>query len=129
MRFSEIITILATMLEAINLTKKYGTSYALNRVNLSIGAGEVFCLLGQNGAGKTNHMEFLDRTRAFHERMRLYFYPRIFENASVQAENWQQFQPEYVPGEGEVRWFESLFPLLLITVVLCLLTTINLRKL
>lgn len=41
------------MLEAINLTKKYGEQYALKELNLRVEPGEVFCLLGQNGAGKT----------------------------------------------------------------------------
>jgi ABC-2 type transport system ATP-binding protein len=41
------------MLEASNLTKRYGTHTALNDLNLTIKAGEIFALLGQNGAGKT----------------------------------------------------------------------------
>lgn len=41
------------MLQAINLSKNYGGHAALDNLNLSIEAGEVFCLLGQNGAGKT----------------------------------------------------------------------------
>lgn len=41
------------MLEAKNLTKKYGNHIALDNLNLSIGEGEIFALLGQNGAGKT----------------------------------------------------------------------------
>lgn len=41
------------MLQAKNLTKIYGEHTALNNLNLTIEAGEVFCLLGQNGAGKT----------------------------------------------------------------------------
>jgi len=41
------------MLEARDLTKKYGSHTALDRLNLSIGPGEIFALLGQNGAGKT----------------------------------------------------------------------------
>ncbi|WP_031527840.1 ABC transporter ATP-binding protein [Dyadobacter crusticola] len=41
------------MLEASNLTKKYGDYTALNNLNLTIGKGEIFALLGQNGAGKT----------------------------------------------------------------------------
>jgi ABC-2 type transport system ATP-binding protein len=41
------------MLEAIDLTKSYNGAVALNGLNLSIEAGEVFCLLGANGAGKT----------------------------------------------------------------------------
>lgn len=41
------------MLQAINLTKKYGNHTAVKNLNLTIKKGEVFCLLGQNGAGKT----------------------------------------------------------------------------
>ncbi len=41
------------MLEAIDLSKKYGEKEALIDLNLTIDKGEVFCLLGQNGAGKT----------------------------------------------------------------------------
>jgi ABC-2 type transport system ATP-binding protein len=41
------------MLEATNLTKRYNGVTALDALNLSIPAGEVFCLLGANGAGKT----------------------------------------------------------------------------
>ncbi len=41
------------MLEAINLSKKYGVRNALIDLNLRIEKGEIFCLMGQNGAGKT----------------------------------------------------------------------------
>jgi ABC-2 type transport system ATP-binding protein len=41
------------MLEAVDLTKSYNGQVALDRLNLKIEPGEVFCLLGANGAGKT----------------------------------------------------------------------------
>jgi ABC-2 type transport system ATP-binding protein len=41
------------MLEAIDLTKQYGTYTALDGLTLTIAPGEIFCLLGANGAGKT----------------------------------------------------------------------------
>ncbi len=41
------------MLQAINLSKRYGGHEALSNLNLSVAQGEIFCLLGQNGAGKT----------------------------------------------------------------------------
>lgn len=41
------------MLEAKDLTKKYGNFTALDSLNLSIRAGDIFCLLGANGAGKS----------------------------------------------------------------------------
>lgn len=41
------------MLQAISLSKNYQSFCALNQLNLTVNAGEVYCLLGQNGAGKT----------------------------------------------------------------------------
>lgn len=41
------------MLQATDLTKKYGDFTALESLNLSIKEGDIFCLLGANGAGKS----------------------------------------------------------------------------
>lgn len=41
------------MLEASNLSKHYGNFTALNDLNLTVKEGEIFCLLGANGAGKS----------------------------------------------------------------------------
>jgi ABC-2 type transport system ATP-binding protein len=41
------------MLEAKQLTKKYGERLALDGLDLQIAPGEVYCLVGANGAGKT----------------------------------------------------------------------------
>ncbi|WP_435017934.1 ABC transporter ATP-binding protein [Tundrisphaera sp. TA3] len=55
------------MLQAIDLTKRYDDGHlALDRLNLSIEPGEIFCLLGANGAGKTTtinlFLHFLEPT-------------------------------------------------------------------
>lgn len=41
------------MLKAENLTKRFGEHIALDKLNLEIRTGEVYCLLGSNGAGKS----------------------------------------------------------------------------
>lgn len=41
------------MLRAVELSKSYNGTPALDALNLNIDAGEVYCLLGANGAGKT----------------------------------------------------------------------------
>ena len=41
------------MIEAVRLTKTFGGATAVDGVDLTIKAGEIFCLLGANGAGKT----------------------------------------------------------------------------
>jgi ABC-2 type transport system ATP-binding protein len=42
-----------TVIEAQNLTKRYGAATAVDNVSFTIGRGETFGLLGPNGAGKT----------------------------------------------------------------------------
>ncbi|WP_346880943.1 ABC transporter ATP-binding protein [uncultured Algibacter sp.] len=41
------------MLEATNLSKEYNTFSALNNLNIKVEAGDIYCLLGANGAGKS----------------------------------------------------------------------------
>ncbi len=41
------------MLKIKNLTKRYGNKVAVNKINFSVNAGEIFGFLGPNGAGKT----------------------------------------------------------------------------
>lgn len=50
---STSIFIYIIMLQAISLSKNYGSYQALSQLNLTVNPGEVYCLLGQNGAGKT----------------------------------------------------------------------------
>lgn len=48
-----------TAIETIELTKKYGAAAAVDRLNLSVEEGELFSLLGVNGAGKTTAIKML----------------------------------------------------------------------
>jgi ABC-2 type transport system ATP-binding protein len=41
------------MLKAENLSKRYNGSAALSDLNLEVGPGDIYCLLGANGAGKS----------------------------------------------------------------------------
>src|SRR5262245_43018120 len=47
------------LLETVHLTKDYGAHRALNDLNLSVAAGEVFSLLGPNGSGKSTTLRLL----------------------------------------------------------------------
>jgi ABC-2 type transport system ATP-binding protein len=46
-------------IEIEDLTKTYGTFYAVKHFNLSVSRGEIFALLGPNGAGKTTTIRML----------------------------------------------------------------------
>jgi ABC-2 type transport system ATP-binding protein len=47
------------IIETRNLTRKFGTSIAVDSLNLNVRAGETFALLGPNGAGKTTVIKML----------------------------------------------------------------------
>ena len=46
-------------ISAINLTKKYGDTFAVDSVNLRIKKGELYGFLGRNGAGKSTFINML----------------------------------------------------------------------
>ena len=50
---------MSTIIEIKDLTKKYGKRTAVNHLNLSVEAGEIFGFVGPNGAGKTTTMRIL----------------------------------------------------------------------
>ena len=45
--------------ETHQLTKKYGDSYAIRGIELTLEAGDLFGFIGPNGAGKTTTMRIL----------------------------------------------------------------------
>jgi len=47
------------MIELKNLTKKFGSLAAVNRINLSVSEGEIFGFIGPNGAGKTTTLRMM----------------------------------------------------------------------
>jgi simple sugar transport system ATP-binding protein len=47
------------LLEADNISKYYGNVVALNDVSAHVNAGEVTCILGDNGAGKSSFIKIL----------------------------------------------------------------------
>lgn len=46
-------------IRTVNLTKKYAGAIAVDQLNLQVRQGELFCLLGVNGAGKTTAIKML----------------------------------------------------------------------
>jgi ABC-2 type transport system ATP-binding protein len=47
------------MIELHEVSKRYGTTLAVDRLNLTLAAGELFAFLGPNGAGKTTTIKMI----------------------------------------------------------------------
>ena len=47
------------VIEAVDLTKRYGSFVALDRLSLAVRPGEILGFIGPNGAGKTTTIKLL----------------------------------------------------------------------
>lgn len=95
------------MLEAIDLSKKYGDHTALDRLNLKVEAGEVYCLLGANGAGKTTTLNlFLDFIRPSAGEARIG--GKVVASHSRETRALTAYIPESVALYGNLTGLENL---------------------
>lgn len=70
------------------------------------------------GTGLKRQLQYLDSTAAFHEKTKLYFYPKIFNNMAATAENWSQHTPAFFRAPNPVNWVALLTPLIVCIVLL-----------
>jgi ABC-2 type transport system ATP-binding protein len=63
--------IMSELIEARDLTKKYGKHLALDRANFSVQAGRIVGLIGPNGAGKTSALRAILGLTAYEGRLQV----------------------------------------------------------
>lgn len=94
-------------LEVTGLTKNYGHTRVLERVDFHVAGGEVMALLGTNGAGKTTTLECI-------EGLRVPDSGSIHINGVLGAQVQSGSLPEYLRGaeilELFSRWTKKPFP-------------------
>jgi simple sugar transport system ATP-binding protein len=118
---------MAHLLEADHLSKYYGNIVALNDISVHVDAGEVTCILGDNGAGKSSFIKILsgvhqaDEGRLLVEGEEVHFTsPRDARAAGIATvyqdlamvplmSIWRNFFLGAEPrkGFGPVQWFDS----------------------
>ena len=74
------------------------------------------------GTSLGQHMDFLNATEAFHEKLRLFFYPKIFEQHKAESIDWKQFTPTYYQTNTDAKPLWTILPLLLATALMALLS-------
>lgn len=77
----------------------------------------------------TDYIRLLDAAQDFHEKNRLYFYPRIFDQALVHDVDWSQITPAYVPLRAGVNWLLLALPLMAINLLLLLVVWLRRKRL
>ncbi|UOB18634.1 DUF3526 domain-containing protein [Abyssalbus ytuae] len=78
--------------------------------------------------GLINHMDFMDETTNFHERLRLYFYPKIFDGKTADDVNWSHFKPEYFEHKSSMDNYKLLTPLLIFAASVFLISIVKARN-
>jgi ABC-2 type transport system ATP-binding protein len=90
-----------SIVQAEGLSKSYGTTRALDHLNLNIAAGEIFGLLGPNGSGKSTAIRlFLGMLRPDHGAARIGGFDCWSESLQVRK------IVAYLPGE--LRLYDNL---------------------
>jgi ABC-2 type transport system permease protein len=69
-----------------------------------------------------NYLNFIEKLDKFHEQKRLYFYPKIFNEAAVSYENWKRFGLEFYQEKPSINWIKMLLPLVLTIVILLIIS-------
>jgi simple sugar transport system ATP-binding protein len=118
---------MAHLLEAQNISKYYGNIVALKDISTYVDAGEVTCILGDNGAGKSSFIKLLsgvhqqDAGRLLVDGEEVHFTsPRdarakgiatVYQDLAMVPlmSVWRNFflGAEPMKGYGPVRWFDS----------------------
>jgi ABC-2 type transport system permease protein len=75
-----------------------------------------------------NQLLFLKKTQQFHEKLRLHFYPKIFDNAPVEKQNWNQYKVQVFEDSSDTNLPKAFLPVLIFNLLLIVLGWKNFRK-
>ncbi|MEA5403303.1 DUF3526 domain-containing protein [Arcicella sp. DC2W] len=79
-------------------------------------------------AGLSNQLAFLDETGEFHEKIRLYFYPKIFAEVPVNSENWKKFEAEIFKNQTTNESLQTYLSLIVFSLLFGGFGWVNFRK-
>jgi len=75
----------------------------------------------------SNYLKYTEALEAFHENLRLTFYPEIFEATQIKDQDWSQYKLDYFTDKRDISLLMFL-PLLLINFILLSLTYLSFKK-
>lgn len=79
-------------------------------------------------SGLKNYLDFLKSTEDFHEKVRLKFYPKIFEEKDVTKENWKWIKTEFFKDSNPIEWQKIFLMPMLLSCILLIIVNFNFRR-
>jgi ABC-2 type transport system permease protein len=67
-----------------------------------------------------NYLQFISALERFHEKNRLYFYPKIFNNETIQAQELNKINLTHFTEKQKINWAWNLCPLAITSFILFL---------
>ncbi|MDR6570645.1 DUF3526 domain-containing protein [Chitinophaga ginsengisegetis] len=85
-------------------------------------------LNGIAGSDLQQHLDFQQALRNYHEQLRLYFYPAIFQDQPAKSIDWSQFKLKHYYEDGSGAIWQSILSLVVFTSLLSGMAIYNFRK-
>lgn len=81
------------------------------------------------GTSTTQQLKYLDATKDFHEQLRLFFYPKVFNKSKADTVPWEDFKPAYYKTKSELGVVQTVLPVAVIILILIIISIPMLRRL
>lgn len=75
-----------------------------------------------------NQLLFLKETKQFHEKLRLHFYPKIFDDEAVNKQKWDNFKVETFSDKSKINFKKAFLPLVIFNFILLFLGWLNFKR-
>ena len=74
-----------------------------------------------------NYLNYMEALEAYHEKLRMSFYPKIFEAHPIQDQNWSEYKLAYFSDKRGFSFFTFL-PLLIINIVFLAIAYVSFKR-
>jgi ABC-2 type transport system permease protein len=101
------------------LTQKIG--YFVPSINTQLNLNRI------SKTGMDNYLNYMNALEHHHEKLRLTFYPKVFEEKTIKSENWSQYKMEYHVDDSNGSLF-IFAPLFLASLLLIGLAAVSSRS-
>ena len=79
------------------------------------------------GSDLSSQLNYLEQMTLFHEKTRLYFYPKIFKSENALKEDWFKHKQQFFEQSIPVKWWKIIYPAVFVFFFM-ILSFYNLQK-